>query len=62
MTSDRINAILISNVTSYFLCCREAVKHVSTRHSGLGSVVVIVNVSSGAAHSGSANEYIDYAS
>lgn len=59
MTAERINAVLINNVTSYFLCCREAVKRMSTRHNGLGGV--IVNVSSGAARSGSPNEYIDYA-
>lgn len=59
MTADRINAILSNNVTSYFLCCREAVKRMSTRHGGVGGV--IVNVSSGAARSGSPNEYIDYA-
>ncbi len=59
MTAERINSILTNNVTSYFLCCREAVKRMSTRHCGLGGV--IVNVSSGAARSGSPNEYIDYA-
>ncbi|MCU8395824.1 SDR family oxidoreductase [Vibrio vulnificus] len=59
MTADRINGILSNNVTSYFLCCREAVKRMSTRHGGKGGV--IVNVSSGASRSGSPNEYIDYA-
>ena len=59
MTADRINAILVNNITSYFLCCREAVKRMSTRHGGVGGV--IVNVSSGASRSGSPNEYIDYA-
>lgn len=59
MTADRINAILVNNVTSYFLCCREAVKRMSTRHGGVGGV--IVNVSSGASRYGSPNEYIDYA-
>ena len=59
MTAERINSILTTNVTSYFLCCREAVKRMSTRHKGLGGV--IVNVSSGAARTGSPNEYIDYA-
>ena len=53
MTADRINSILTNNVTSYFLCCREAVKRMSTRHGGLGGS--IVNVSSGAARSGSPN-------
>ncbi len=59
MTADRINTILSNNVTSYFLCCREAVKRMSTHHGGDGGV--IINVSSGAARSGSPNEYIDYA-
>lgn len=59
MTADRINSILVNNVTSYFLCCREAIKRMSTRYGGYGGV--IINVSSGAARSGSPNEYIDYA-
>ena len=59
MSAERINAILVNNVTGYFLCCREAVKRMSTRHGGVGGV--IVNVSSGAARTGSPNEYIDYA-
>lgn len=59
MTADRINEVLINNVTSYFLCSREAVKRMSTSTGGSGGV--IVNVSSGAAKSGSPNEYIDYA-
>lgn len=59
MSADRINTILINNVTGYFLCCREAVKRMSTRHGGVGGV--IVNVSSIAARTGSPNEYIDYA-
>ena len=59
MTAERINSILINNVTSYFLCCREAVKRMSIRHGGIGGV--IVNISSGASRSGSPNEYIDYA-
>lgn len=59
LTAVRINTILTNNVTSYFLCCREAVKRMSTRHGGKGGV--IVNVSSGASRSGSPNEYIDYA-
>ncbi len=59
MTADRINLILVNNVTSYFLCCRQAVKRMSTRHGGIGGA--IVNVSSGASRTGSPNEYIDYA-
>lgn len=59
MTASRINEVLATNVTSYFLCCREAVKRMSTAHGGDGGV--IVNVSSAAARTGSPNEYIDYA-
>ena len=59
LTAERINHILTTNVTSYFLCCREAVKRMSTALSGRGGT--IVNVSSGAAKTGSPNEYTDYA-
>lgn len=59
MTADRINAVLINNVTSAFLCAREAVKRMSHKHGGKGGA--IINVSSGAAKTGSPNEYIDYA-
>ena len=59
MTAERINSILTTNVTSYFLCCKAAIKRMSTRYNGLGGV--IVNVSSIAARTGSPNEYIDYA-
>lgn len=59
MTAERINTVLTNNITSYFLCCREAIKRMSTNNGGSGGA--IVNVSSGAARSGSPNEYIDYA-
>ncbi|WP_289027814.1 SDR family oxidoreductase [uncultured Paraglaciecola sp.] len=59
MTAARINEVLTTNITGYFLCCREAVKRMSTALSGDGGV--IVNVSSAAARTGSPNEYIDYA-
>ncbi|WP_102505340.1 SDR family oxidoreductase [Salinivibrio kushneri] len=59
MTASRINAIFLNNITGYFLCCREAVKRMSTRLGGEGGA--IINVSSGAARTGSPNEYIDYA-
>lgn len=59
MTAERVNHILSVNVTSCFLCCKAAVLRMSTRHGGQGGT--IVNVSSGAARSGSPNEYIDYA-
>ncbi len=60
MSADRINSVLINNVTSYFLCSREAVKRMSSNYGRAGGT--IVNVSSGASRRGSPNEYIDYAS
>ena len=59
LTAERINRVLATNVTGYFLCCREAVKRMSHRHGGKGGA--IVNVSSAAARLGSPGEYVDYA-
>ncbi len=47
------------NVVGAFLCAREAVRRMSTRHGGAGGV--IVNVSSMAAALGGPDEYVDYA-
>lgn len=58
-TAARVERILTTNVIGAFLCAREAVRRMSTRHGGRGGA--IVNVSSGAARLGSPNEYIDYA-
>ena len=60
MSQARINTILTTNITSCFLCAKEAVKRMSTRYLGKGGT--IVNVSSAASRTGSPNEYIDYAS
>jgi NAD(P)-dependent dehydrogenase (short-subunit alcohol dehydrogenase family) len=59
MDAARINRILATNVTGAFLCAREAVRRMSTRHGGSGGA--IVNISSRAAVLGSAFEYVDYA-
>lgn len=59
LTAERINHMLRVNVTGSFLCAREAVKRLSTKHGSTGGV--IVNVSSMAATLGSANTYVDYA-
>jgi NAD(P)-dependent dehydrogenase (short-subunit alcohol dehydrogenase family) len=59
LTAERINRVLATNVTGYFLCCREAVKRMAFRHGGTGGA--IVNVSSAAARLGAAGEYVDYA-
>ncbi len=59
LSAERINKVLSTNVTGYFLCCREAVKIMSHRHGGKGGA--IVNVSSAASRLGAPGEYVDYA-
>lgn len=59
LSAERINRVLATNVTGYFLCCREAVKRMSHKHGGHGGA--IVNVSSAASRLGAPGEYIDYA-
>lgn len=54
LTAERINRVLATNVTGYFLCCRMAY-----RHGGEGGA--IVNVSSAASRLGAPGEYVDYA-
>ena len=59
MDSARLGRVFATNVVGSFLCAREAVRRMSTRHGGAGGA--IVNVSSGAARLGAAGEYVDYA-
>jgi NAD(P)-dependent dehydrogenase (short-subunit alcohol dehydrogenase family) len=59
MDVERIRRILAVNVMGSFLCSREAVRRMSTRHGGIGGG--IVNVSSRASRLGSPGEYVDYA-
>lgn len=59
MSAARLERIFRSNVIGSFLCAREAVRRMSTRHGGRGGA--IVNVSSVAAVHGSPGEYVDYA-
>jgi NAD(P)-dependent dehydrogenase (short-subunit alcohol dehydrogenase family) len=59
MTAARITRMFAVNVTSAFLCAREAVKRMSTKHGGAGGA--IVNLSSIAAKLGAPGEYVDYA-
>jgi len=59
MDAARLHRIFTTNVVGSFLCAREAVRRMSTRHGGRGGA--IVNVSSGAARLGSPGEYVDYA-
>jgi len=61
---DSVNAkalteVMAVNVCGAILCAREAVRRMSTRHGGTGGA--IVNISSRAAHTGSAGEWVHYA-
>jgi len=55
----RLSRVFATNVFGAFICGREAVRRMSTKHGGKGGA--IVNVSSGAARLGSPGEYVDYA-
>jgi NAD(P)-dependent dehydrogenase (short-subunit alcohol dehydrogenase family) len=59
MDASRLQRIFATNVIGAFMCAREAVRRMSTRHGGKGGA--IVNLSSGAARLGSPGEYVDYA-
>jgi NAD(P)-dependent dehydrogenase (short-subunit alcohol dehydrogenase family) len=59
MDTARLTRIFGTNAIGPILCAREAVRRMSTRNGGAGGS--IVNVSSGAAISGSPGEYVDYA-
>ncbi|WBL62017.1 SDR family oxidoreductase [Stutzerimonas stutzeri] len=59
MDAARWTRVLGGNVIGSFLCAREAIKRMSTRHGGRGGA--IVNLSSVAARLGAPGEYIDYA-
>jgi NAD(P)-dependent dehydrogenase (short-subunit alcohol dehydrogenase family) len=54
-----IERVLAVNVAGAILCAREAVRRMSTRRSGGGGA--IVNISSRAAHTGAAGEWVHYA-
>lgn len=57
--ADRLNHLWATNITSYFICAREAVRRMSTRHGGQGGV--IVNVSSLSGRTGGRDQRIHYA-
>ena len=59
MTVARLSRMLNTHVLGSFVCAREAVLRMSTRHGGAGGA--IVNVSSAAARLGSPGQYVDYA-
>ncbi len=59
MEASRFERVFATNITGSFLCAREAVRRMSTRHGARGGG--IVNVSSIAARLGAPGEYVDYA-
>ena len=59
MSLARLARMFAVNLTGSFVCAREAVKRMSTRHGGAGGV--IVNLSSAAAKLAASNQYVDYA-
>jgi NAD(P)-dependent dehydrogenase (short-subunit alcohol dehydrogenase family) len=59
MSVARLERMWRTNITSSFVCAREAVRRMSTRHGGSGGA--IVNLSSAAARLGSPAQYVDYA-
>ena len=59
VSSEAIQKVLRVNVTGAILCAREAVRRMSTKRGGTGGA--IVNISSRAAHTGAAGEWVHYA-
>ena len=59
MSVERWRRMFDINVIGSFICAREAVRRMSTKHGGLGGS--IVNVSSAAARLGAPGQYVDYA-
>jgi NAD(P)-dependent dehydrogenase (short-subunit alcohol dehydrogenase family) len=59
MSVARLERMFRINITGSFVCAREAIKRMSTKHGGSGGV--IVNLSSAAARLGSPGQYVDYA-
>ena len=59
MSVARLSRMLNTHVLGSFVCAREAVLRMSTRHGGTGGG--IVNLSSAAAKLGSPGQYVDYA-
>jgi NAD(P)-dependent dehydrogenase (short-subunit alcohol dehydrogenase family) len=59
MDAARLQRMFNTNIFGSFVCAREAVLRMSTRHGGSGGS--IVNVSSAASRLGSPGQYVDYA-
>ena len=59
LTAERVERMLAVNVLGPIICCREAVRRMSTRHGGQGGSIVLM--SSAASRLGAPGEYVDYA-
>jgi NAD(P)-dependent dehydrogenase (short-subunit alcohol dehydrogenase family) len=59
MSVPRLQRMFAINLIGSFVCAREAVRRMSTKHGGGGGA--IVNLSSAAARLGSPGQYVDYA-
>jgi NAD(P)-dependent dehydrogenase (short-subunit alcohol dehydrogenase family) len=59
VSASTLEQVMAVNVSGAFLCAREAVRRMSTRHGGAGGA--IVNISSRAGKIGSAGEWVHYA-
>jgi NAD(P)-dependent dehydrogenase (short-subunit alcohol dehydrogenase family) len=59
LSAERLERMFAVNITGSFLCAREAVKRMSTKHGGAGGS--IINLSSVAARIGAPGMYVDYA-
>ncbi|MDP3761391.1 MAG: SDR family oxidoreductase [Ramlibacter sp.] len=59
MSVARLKRMFDINVLGSFVCAREAIHRMSTRHGGSGGA--IVNVSSAASRLGAPGQYVDYA-
>ena len=59
MSLARLTRMMNINIVGSFLCAREAVKRMSTKHGGAGGA--IVNISSIAPRLGAPGQYVDYA-
>lgn len=59
VTAAQLDQILAVNVRAPFLCAREAIRRMSTRHGGKGGA--IVNIGSAASQLGSAGVWVHYA-
>ena len=58
VSADEVRRLFNTNVVSQFLCSREAIRRMSTKHGGTGGA--IVNLSSTLAHTAAAGRFIAY--